>query len=202
VTLLNQARDRGAASHARVRVTLKAVRSTGFQPIHPRKLYAKLLACASVDERAKTTLDFLCGCTGAARGYLFLVRDQGLREAANSGQGAATPDLLLEAERALSRELEIEPDANRTRTIDTPAPARPETPLKDQLWTSQNGATYIRHVLGTYQDTHWLLVGIAMLEAGTKLTPLRHAYVEVVCNAFIASGDVSRAPQDTPQNLL
>ncbi|HTU60812.1 MAG TPA: hypothetical protein VMF89_20310 [Polyangiales bacterium] len=155
-----------------------------------------------MDERAKATLDFLCGCTGAARGYLFLVHDQGLREAANSGQGAATPDLLLEAERALSRELETEPDANRTRTIDTPAPARPEAPLKDQLWTSHNGVAYIRHVLGTYQDSHWMLVGIAMLEAGPKLTPLRHAYVEVICNAFIASSDVNRAPQDSPKKPL
>jgi GAF domain-containing protein len=155
-----------------------------------------------VDERAKATLDFLCGCTGAARGYLFLVHEQGLREAANSGQGAATPDLLLEAERALSRELEIEPDANRTRTIDTPAPSRPDTPLRDQLWTSHRGSSYIRHVLGTYQDSHWTLVGIAMLEAGAKLTPLRHAYVEVVCNAFIASGDVNRPAQDMPKKLL
>ena len=172
------------------------VRSTGFQPIHPRKLYAKLLACASVDERAKATLEFLCGCTGAARGYLFVVRDQGLREAANSGQGPATPDLLLEAERALSRELDIEHDANRTRTIDTPAPARPDAPLKDQLWTSHKGAAYIRHVLGTYQGSQWTLVGIAMLEAGPKITPLRHAYVEVICNAFIAAGD---ARVDPPQ---
>jgi GAF domain-containing protein len=174
------------------------VRPTGFQPIHPRKLYAKLLACASVDERAKVTLDFLCGCTGAARGHLFLVNEQGLREAANSGQGAATQDLLLEAERALSKELDIEPDANRTRTIDTPAPTRPETPLKDQLWTSSKGSAYIRHVLGTYQDSHWTLVGIAMLEAGPKLAPLRHAYVEVVCNAFIVAGDVPSQPVDSP----
>ena len=107
-------------------------------------------------------------------------------------------DLLLEAERALSRELDIEPDANRTRTIDTPAPARPDSPLKDQLWTSHNGGSYIRHVLGTYQGAQWTLVGIAMLEAGVKLTPLRHAYVEVICNAFIASGDVKNAQQDVP----
>lgn len=177
------------------------MRSTGFQPIHPRKLYAKLLACASVDERAKTALDFLCGCTGAARGYLFLVHDQGLREAANSGQGPATPDLLLEAERALSRELDTEPDANRTRTIDTPAPARPEAPLADQLWTSVQGAAYIRHVLGTYRDSQWRLIGIAMLEAGQKLATLRHAYVEVICNAFITARDVPAAQPESPPKL-
>lgn len=187
------------ASQTSDRVTFNGVRSTGFQPIHPRKLYAKLLACASADERAKTTLDFLCGCTGAARGYLFLVHDEGLREAANSGQGPASPDLLLEAERALSRELETEPDANRTRTIDTPAPTRPEAPLADQLWTSQQGAAYIRHVLGTYQDSHWTLIGIAMLEAGAKIAPLRHAYVEVICNAFITSRDVTSAQPEAPE---
>jgi hypothetical protein len=187
------------AGQPRVRVTFNVVRPTGFQPIHPRKLYAKLLACASVDERAKTTLDFLCGCTGAPRGYLFLVRGQGLREAANSGQGPASSDVLLEAERALSRELELEPESNRTRTIDTPAPGRPEAPLKEQLWTSHRGPAYIRHVLGTYQDSQWTLVGIAMLETGTKLTPLRHAYVEVICNAFIASGDLNRESQGAPK---
>jgi len=174
------------------------VRSTAaFQPIHPRKLYAKLLGSASTEERAQATLDFLCGCTGSACGYLFLLRDQRLYEAANSGQGTPTPDVLVEAERAWSTELEVEPDANRTRTIDTPASAKHDLPLKDQLWTSSLGIAYIRHILGTYTGSRWVPVGIAMLEAGAKLAPLRHAYVEVMCLAFIASGDVPAKPANS-----
>jgi hypothetical protein len=174
------------------------VRSTaGFQPIHPRKLYAKLVASASAEERARATLEFLCGCTGSANGYLFLLRDHKLYEAANSGQGAPTPDVLVEAERAWSTELEIEPDSNRTRTVDTPASTKHALSFKDQLWTSSSGIAYIRHVLGTYVGSRWVPVGIAMLEAGAKLAPLRHAYVEVMCNAFIASGDVPAKPANS-----
>lgn len=175
---------------------MSSVRTTGFQPIHPRKLYVKLLACASGDERAKVTLDFLCGCTGAASGHLFLLCGRGLREAASSEQGETSPDLLLEAERALNRELDSEQEANRTRTMDTPAPGRLEPP-KDQLWTSTQGAPFMRHVLGTYHDSTWTLVGIAMLESGAKkVAPLRNAYVEVICNAFIAAGEVPSLSSD------
>ena len=171
--------------------------AAGFQPIHPRKLYAKLVSSASAEERARSTLDFLCGCTGATGGYLFLLRDHHLYEAANSGQGAPAADVLAEAERAWSTELDIEPDANRTRTIDTPASAKHDLSFADQLWTSAGGIAFIRHVLGTYHGSRWVPVGIAMLEAGAKLAPLRHAYIEVMCNAFIASGDVPAKPANT-----
>jgi hypothetical protein len=163
---------------------------TGFQPIHPRKLYAKLLGMASADERAQATLDFLCGCTASARGHLFLVRSQGLRPAANSGQGPPQQDLVSEVVRTWGQELVSEPDASRTRTVDLPTRTRAETPVQDQLWTSSSGVTYVRHVLGTYHGMRWIPVGIAMLEAGAKFIALRHAYVEVVCNAFIAAGEV------------
>ncbi|HET8939492.1 MAG TPA: hypothetical protein VFN67_38890 [Polyangiales bacterium] len=165
------------------------MRSTGFQPVHPRKLYAQLLASESLEERAQATLDFLCGCTGAAGGCLFLVRDQGLSPAANSHQSAPSAELLAEAERTWTRELEAEPEINRTRTVDVVARTQPEALLKD-MWTSASGVAYVRHVLGTYQGTRWTPVGIALLEAGSRFAPLRHAYVEVMCNAFIAAGDV------------
>ena len=171
-------------------VVINVVRSPGFQPIHPRKLYAKLLASASAHERAQATLEFLCGCTGSARGYLFLVGDHGLHQVADSGQGSPAPDLLTEVDRAWHQELASEPDANRTRTIDTPTRSKLEAPLQKQLWTSESGVAFIRHILGTYHDTRWTPIGLAMLEAGPRLAPLRHTYVEVVCNAFIAAGDV------------
>jgi hypothetical protein len=174
--------------HAVVHSTV--VIAAGFHPIHPRKLYAQLLASPSVDERAQATLNFLCGCTGTARGYLFLVRDRALYSAASSGQGSPTADLIVEVERAWSQELETEPDANRTRTVDLPGRLEPDAPLQQQLWTSVTGVAYACHLLGTYRGTHWTPVGIAMLEAGAKRAPVRHAYIEVVCNAFIAAGDV------------
>jgi hypothetical protein len=172
--------------------------STGFQPIQPRKLYAKLLASGSADERAQATLNFLCGCTGSARGYLFLARDQCLQQAANSGQGSPTTDLIAEVERAWTQELETEPDANRTRTVDLPTPIKRDAALQDQLWRSASGVPYIRYVLGIYNGAHWTPVGIALLEVGAKLTPLRHAYIEAMCNAFIAAGDVPELPVDSP----
>lgn len=153
------------------------------------------MASASPAERAQAVLDFLCGSTGATRGYLFLNGAQGLYRAADSNQGPPAVELMNEAERAWQSELDVEPDANRTRTIDMPVRAKTGDSIDDQLWTSNQGVKYIRHFLGTYQSEHWTPVGIAMLEAGTKLTPLRHAYVEVVCNAFIAAGDVHQPAQ-------
>jgi GAF domain-containing protein len=168
----------------------------GFKPIHPRTLYAKLLASASAQERAQAALDFLCGCTGSPRGYLFLERDQGFYTAADSGQGTAAADLVAEVKRVWSQELETEADSERTRTIDLPTHIRPDAALRDQLWKSAREAAYVRHVLGTYHGARWTLVGVAMLEAGAKLNPLRHAYIEVICNAFIAAGDVRVQPTD------
>jgi GAF domain-containing protein len=169
-----------------------------FQHIPPSKLYAKLLACRSADERAQVTLDFLCRCTGSARGYLFLGRAHGLCAAAHSGQGSPTADLVAEVERIWREEQEIEPDSNRTRTIDLAAHLKPDAALENQLWKSASGVAYIRHVLGTYRGPRWTPVGIVMLEAGATLAPLRNAYIEVVCNAFIAAGEVPEQPVDAP----
>jgi hypothetical protein len=124
--------------------------------------------------------------------------EHGLHPAANSGQGSPAVDLMVEVQRVWSLEQESEPDVNRTRTVDVPARLKPEAALQDQLWTSSNGVAYIRHVLGTYHGARWTPVGIAMLEAGAKLAPLRHTYVEVVCNAFIAAGDVPGQPVNSP----
>lgn len=170
----------------------------GFQPIHPRKLHATLMAIPSPAERARTALEFLCGCTGAVRGCLFLARGPGLYPAASSDETSPSPDLEAEVARAWSEELESESesDDSRTRTVEIAALTRPEASLGAQLWTSNAGVKYIRHVLGTYQRGRWTPVGIAMLEPGAKLTTLRHAYVEVVCNAFIAAGDVTGVPAD------
>jgi hypothetical protein len=156
------------------------------------------VAIASAKERAQATLVFLCSSTGATRGYLFLAHEHGLVEAANTGQGAPPADVLTEAERSFREEMDVEPDANLTRTIDVPSGLGADVPLRDQLWTSSNGVAFIRHVLGTYHGASWTPVGIAMLEAGPKLVPLRHAYVEVICNAFIAAGDVRAKPAEAP----
>jgi hypothetical protein len=104
--------------------------------------------------------------------------------------------LAAEVKRVWSLELETEADADRTLTIDLPTRIRPDAALRDQLWSSASETAYVRHVLGTYHGARWTLVGVAMLEAGAKLNPLRHAYIEVICNAFIAAGDVRVQPSD------
>jgi hypothetical protein len=171
-----------------------------FQPIHPRKLYATLLASTSVEQRAQATLAFLCGCTGSVRGYLFLTSANGLVPAADSGQGAPSADVVTEAERAWLQELDTQPDDNRTRTIDLSARRKPDAQPDDELWRSDAGVAYTRRVLGTYRGPRWVPVGIVLLEAGSALAPLRHAYIESVCNAFINAGDVPAQPADTSVN--
>jgi hypothetical protein len=169
----------------------------GFQHLHPRRLYSRLLACASVEERAQVTIDFLCGCTGAPQGLLYLAHTGGALTRMSSGAAAPAHDLLAEAERSWNRDMD-KPDANRTRTIDVAARRKPDSVRPDHLWMSADGATYMRYVLGTYRGARWVPVGVVLLGTEATFSPLRHAYIEAVCNAFINAGDVSGNTAEAP----
>lgn len=168
-----------------------------FQHLHPRRFYSRLLACASLDERAQMTIDFLCGCTGAAQGLLYLAHTGGALTFVNSGAAAPAQDVLAEAERSWNRDLD-QPDVNRTRTVDLAARRKPDSLHPDHVWTSAAGAAYMRYVLGTYRGARWVPVGVVLLETNADFTPLRHAYIEAVCNAFINAGNVPLNAAEAP----
>lgn len=168
-----------------------------FQHLHPRRLYSRLLACTSLHERAQTTIDFLCGCTGAAQGLLYLAHTSGALTYVNSGAAAPARDLLEEAERSWNRDLQ-QPDANRTRTVDLASRRKPDSLHPDHVWTSAAGAAYMRYVLGSYRGARWVPVGVVLLETNPDFAPLRHAYMESVCNAFINAGDVAGNLAEAP----
>jgi hypothetical protein len=167
----------------------------GFQHLHPRRLYSRLVACDSFEERAQMTIDFLCGCTAAPRGLLFLAHTGGALTRMSSGAAAPAQDLLDEAERSWHRDME-QPDANRTRTIDVAARRKPDSLQPDHMWMSAEGGMYMRYVLGTYRGSRWVPIGVVLLETSDTFAPLRHAYIESVCNAFINTGN---APGNTAE---
>jgi hypothetical protein len=146
----------------------------GFEHLHPRRLYSRLLACGSVEQRAQMAIDFLCGCTGAPRGLLYLAHAAGALTSVSPASVPPAHELLEEAERSWSRDMD-QPDANRTRTIDVAARRKPDSLLPDHLWTSSEGAAYMRYVLGTYRGARWVPIGVVLLETNATFMPLRHA---------------------------
>src|SRR5262245_11607420 len=82
--------------------------------VHPRKLYASLLASPSVSERALAALSFLCEASGAERGFLFVAQGGELALAASYPGEQPAAQLVSEVKRVWGSELDIAPDSNRT----------------------------------------------------------------------------------------
>ena len=162
----------------------------GFQPLHPRKLYSNLRACPSPEARAHAALEFLCGCTGSARGVLFIDRGGKLACLARTSSLAASSDLVQEAERIWSRQEDLQPDDSRTRTIDLQARRKPDSAEEAERFVSASGVAFERRLLATGRAMRFIPVGVVMLEDSPQIDQLRHAYIEAICNAFIDAGDV------------
>lgn len=173
--------------------------TTGFQPLHPRKLYSMLRSCPSLEARAHSALEFLCGCTGSSRGMLFVVQDGKLNCLARTPSLSASPDMIEEAERIWNRQEELQPDDSRTRTIDLSARRKPEAEPEIERFVTNSGVSYERRLLATGRAMRFIPVGVVLLEEGPQIDQLRHAYIESICNAFIDAGDVT-PPTDPTLN--
>lgn len=164
--------------------------TAGFQPLHPRKLYSNLRACPSLEARAHAALEFLCGCTGSARGMLFIDCGGKLTCLSRTPSLPASSDLIQEAERIWARQEDLLPDDSRTRTIDLQARRKPDTDEEAERFVSSTGVAFERRLLATGRAMRFIPVGVVMLEESPQIDQLRHAYIESICNAFIDAGDV------------
>lgn len=173
--------------------------TTGFQPLHPRKLYSMLRSCPTLEARAHAALEFLCGCTGSARGMLFVAQSGKLSCLARTPSLNASPDLIEEADRIWSLQEELQPDDSRTRTIDLSARRKPEAEPEVERFVSASGVSFERRLLATSRAMRFIPVGVVLLEESPQIDQLRHAYIESICNAFIDAGDVTE-PSDPTLN--
>jgi hypothetical protein len=159
---------------------------------HPRKLYSMLLEAPSPQARAQAVSDFLCSCVGAEAIHLFLARGDELALVVSSPGETVTPELTSEAKRVWSRDLERQPDDQKTKTLDVSALELMRTAEQTSRWQSPSGS-YERRILGVYRESRWVPVGIAMLKTNSDraLAPIRQAHIESICNALLDAGDVS-----------
>jgi hypothetical protein len=162
------------------------------QHLDPRRLYVTLRDQASAPERARSVLDFLASASGAEGGYLFLAHDGGLQLRSSSLPSNAPADLVAEATRAWNHELDRPTDDNATRTleidkIDALRGAEPST-----TWMSPLGETFERRLLSNYRSGEFTPVGLVMLRVpkDRRLSAIRRAQLEAICNALIDCGDV------------
>jgi hypothetical protein len=159
---------------------------------NPRTLYTQLRECTSAEARAQATLEFVRGCTSSEGGCLFLVREGQLALAANSNGLEPTPELLAEALRTWDRELDRQPEDNKTETLELSMIEAMRSAQESPIWLSSKSEAFERRLLSVYRGPNWLPVGLLLLRAreGRSLAPIRQVHVEAMCNALIDSGDV------------
>jgi hypothetical protein len=127
--------------------------------------------------------------TRGPSGHLFLARGSEVELAASSPSDAPPPpDVFAQAQLVWSRELDKEPEDQRTKTMDISALESHETPR----WVSSAGAVYGWQLLSIYRNLRWCAVGLAMIELPeAALAPLARPYIEAMCSAFVDAGDVT-----------
>jgi hypothetical protein len=156
----------------------------------PRKLYTQLRECESSQARAQAALEFVRSCTSSDIGHLFLARAGDLVLAASTQGEPPSADLIDEARRTWDRELDRQPEDNKTvefSSMDALLAAQ-ERPL----WRASNQDVFERRLLSLYRGATWLPIGLVMLRTreNQALVPIRQAHIEAVCNALLDSGDV------------
>jgi hypothetical protein len=158
-----------------------------------------LRECASPQARAQAALEFVRSCTSSDVGYLFLARAGDLILVAST-QGEPPPaDLIEEARRTWDRELDRQPEDNKTvefSSLDALVAAQ-ERPL----WHASNQDVFERRLLSLYRGVTWVPVGLVMLRTreNQALVPIRQVHIEAVCNALLDSGDVQEITRVSQQ---
>jgi hypothetical protein len=157
---------------------------------HPRKLYTQLRECASAEMRAQAALEFVRGCTSSDGGYLFLSRAGDLQLAANTQAVQPPAELVEEARRTWDRELDRQPDDNKTLELSTIEALR--AAQESPLWRSSSKEVFERRLLSVYRSQAWVPVGLVMLltRENKALVPIRQVHIEALCSALLDSGDV------------
>ncbi len=170
-------------------VSIESMSESAALP-RPRKLYTQLRECVSAPARAQAALEFVRTSTSSDGGFLFLARAGDLVLAAST-QGAQPPaDLIEEARRTWDRELDRQPEDNKTLEFSSLEAllAAQERPL----WQASNQEVFERRLLSLYRGVVWIPVGLALLRTREEkaLVPIRQLHIEALCNALLDSGDV------------
>jgi hypothetical protein len=157
---------------------------------HPRKLYTQLRECDSAQARAQAALEFVRGCTSSDGGFLFLSQAGDLQLVASSQGEPSADDLLAEARRTWERELDRQPDENKTLELSAIETLR--ATQESPFWRSSNAEVYERRLLSVYRSATWVPVGLVMLRTreNKALVPIRQVHIEALCSALLDSGDV------------
>jgi hypothetical protein len=89
------------------------------------------------------------------------------------------------------KESEQQAEGDKTRTVDVSKVAATVALEPARTW-KLSGGDYEPRLLGIYRDSQWIPIGIAVLavRSGGALSPIRRAYIDALCNAFIDAGDV------------
>lgn len=163
-------------------------------PTHPRKLYSSLCECKDTRARAASALEFIRATSGASGGFLLLARAGELLVSASTNDQAPPAGLMEHAKDMWARESEVQSEADKTRTVDVSKVAATVALEPTQSW-KLGSADYEPRLLGIYRDSQWIPIGIVVLgvRPESSLSPIRRAYIDALCNAFIDSGDVVRA---------
>ena len=158
---------------------------------HPRTLYAQLRECATPQARAHGTLEFLRACTSSDAGFLFLSQGGELRLAASTQGLEPPPDLLAEVQRSWDRELDRQPEDNKTLELSSIEALR--AAQESPYWQASTAEFFERRLLSTYRSSNWVPVGFVMLRARERksIVPIRQVYIETLCSALLDAGDVS-----------
>src|ERR1700755_249055 len=157
---------------------------------HPRKLYTQLRECASAQARAQAALEFVRTCTSSEGGFLFLARGGQLQLAASTLLVQPPTDLVEEVRRTWNRELDREPDDNKTLELSTIEALR--AAQESPLWKSASKEVFERRLLSVYRTQTWVPVGLVMLRTreNKALVPIRQVHIEALCSALLDCGDV------------
>lgn len=157
---------------------------------HPRTLYAQLRECATPQARAHGALEFLRTCTNSDAGFLFLSQAGELKLAASTHGAEPPPDLLAEVRRSWDRELERQPDDNKTLELSAVEALR--AAQESPFWQASTSDQFERRLLSTYRSSNWVPVGFVMLRATERksIVPIRQVYIETLCSALLDAGDV------------
>jgi hypothetical protein len=157
--------------------------------LHPRKLYTRLRECASANARAHAALEFVRTSTSSDGGFLFLRRAGELALAASTQDLQPPADLVEEARRTWDRELDRQPDDNKTVEMTTAEAFRVQ---ESPLWLTSTKEVFERRLLSVYRSGTWVPVGLVMLrtQENKALVPIRQVHIEALCSALLDSGDV------------
>jgi hypothetical protein len=100
--------------------------------------------------------------------------------------------LIAEATRAWNHELDRPADDNSTRTLEIDKIDALRNAEPSATWTSPLGETFERRLLSNYRSGEFTPVGLVMLRVpqGKRLSAIRRAQLEAICNALIDCGDV------------